>query len=101
MKILILDEQQELANAVSMNTEARGHSTVSFASAKQALKAIHGFDVLITHYDMREMTGLEVARQAYAQGRRGALLLTSGPPTINGRAIEHPLLRMVLCKPCL
>jgi hypothetical protein len=45
------------------------------------------------------MTGLEVARRAYAQGWRGSLLLMSGHPASIGEAVEHPLLHLILHKP--
>lgn len=76
-----------------------GHSATAFTHPQQALEAVHDYDVLITDYHMPEMTGLEVARQAHAQGWRGSLLLMSGHSADIGEAIEHPLLRMVLHKP--
>ena len=60
---------------------------------------IHEYEVLLSDYEMPEMTGLEVARRAYAQGWRGALLLMSGHPAAIGEVVEHPLLRIVLHKP--
>jgi CheY-like chemotaxis protein len=71
----------------------------AFTSATEVLKVIDKSDVLITDYHMPEMTGLEVARRAYAQGWRGSLLLMSGHAAQIGEALEHPLLRLVLNKP--
>jgi hypothetical protein len=48
---------------------------------------------------MSEMTGLEVARRAYAQGWRGSLFIMSGHFSAITERIEHPLLCSTLDKP--
>ena len=92
MRILILDDQPELAETLSANLRIYGHSATAFTSPKEALEMIREYEVLLSDYEMPEMTGLEVARRAYAQGWRGALLLMSGHPAAIGEAVEHPLL---------
>jgi len=99
MKILILDDQPGLAETLSASLRMSGHSATAYTHPQEALEAIHEYDVLITDYHMPEMTGLEVARQAHAQGWRGSLLLMSGHAAAIGEAVEHPLLRMILQKP--
>jgi CheY-like chemotaxis protein len=99
MRILILDDQPGLAEMLSVNLRVHGHSATAFTHPKKALEVIHEFDVLISDYHMPEMTGLEVARQAYSQGWRGSLLLMSGHATAIGEVIEHPLLHIILHKP--
>ncbi len=99
MRILILDDQPSLAEILSVNLRLHGHSATSFTRPGEALKVIHTYDVLITDYHMPEMTGLEVARQAYSQGWRGSLLLMSGHPAAIKEVVEHPLLRIILHKP--
>jgi CheY-like chemotaxis protein len=99
MRILILDDHPKLAEIVAANLRLHGHSAKAFTSPVEALKAIHESDVLVTDYHLPGMTGLEVARRAYDQGWRGALLLMSGHRAAIGEGIEHPLLRMILDKP--
>jgi CheY-like chemotaxis protein len=99
MRILILDDQPGLAEILAASLRLRGHSVKAFTSATKALTVIHESDVLITDYHMPEMTGLEVARRAYAQGWRGSLLLMSGHAAKIDEALEHPLLHIVLDKP--
>lgn len=99
MHILILDDQPEFTEVLSISLRHAGHTTERFSCPKKALEAIGVYDVLITDYHMPEMTGLEVARRAYAQGWRGSLLLMSGHPAAIGEPVEHPLLRGVLHKP--
>jgi len=99
MHILILDDQPRLAEILAASLRFLGHSVKAFTSPTEVLKIICENDVLITDYHMSEMTGLEVARRAYAQGWRGSLLLMSGQAAQIGETLEHPLLRIVLNKP--
>jgi CheY-like chemotaxis protein len=99
MKILILDDQPGLAETLAVSLCLSGHSATAFTHPHEALEALRDYDVLIADYHMPEMTGLEVARQAHAQGWRGSLLLMSGHSTAIGEPVEHPLLRMILQKP--
>jgi CheY-like chemotaxis protein len=99
MRILILDDQPGLAHLMALNLRARGYAAREFTSAREALLAIHECDVLVTDYHMPEMTGLEVARRAYAQGWRGSLLLMSAQVGTIREVIEHPLLHFILDKP--
>jgi CheY-like chemotaxis protein len=99
MKILILDDQRGLAETLAMSLRAAGHSAVGFTRPIEALAALEEEDVLVTDYHMPEMTGLEVARRAYAQGWRGSLLLMSGHTGTIGEPLEHPLLHLILHKP--
>ena len=98
-KILILDDQPGLAETFALSLRHYGYSAAAFTSACKALEAIEGYDILVTDYHMPEMTGLDVARQAYSQGWRGSLFLMSGHPAAIKEVVEHPLLRIVLQKP--
>jgi CheY-like chemotaxis protein len=99
MRILILDDQPGLAKVLETSLRHHGYSAKAFTSPLDALNAIHESDVLVTDYHLPGMTGLEMARRAYARGWRGSLLLMSGHRAAIGEVIEHPLLRMILDKP--
>jgi two-component system cell cycle sensor histidine kinase/response regulator CckA len=99
MRILILDDQPGLAETLALSLRIAGYAAKGFTNPTEALATIQEADVLVTDYDMPEMTGLEVARQAYAQGWRGSLFLMSGHLGRIKEPIEHPLLRVVLTKP--
>lgn len=99
LRVLILDDNQALAYILGLNLRTEGFSVATFNCPREALKNIHEADVLLTDYDMPEMTGLEVARQAYAQGWRGALFIMSGHFSTVPEQVGHPLLRSILDKP--
>ena len=99
MRILILDDQPKLASILALYLRGVGYQAIGYMDAKLALGEIEKDDVLITDYHLSETTGLEVARQAYAQGWRGPLLLMSGHRAAIRESVEHPLLHLFLDKP--
>ena len=99
MRILILDDQPGLAEMMALSLRAGGFAATGFTRPSEALAALGELDVLVTDYDMPEMTGLEVAKRAYDHGWRGCLLIMSGRAVAMVGAIEHPLLRVILSKP--
>src|SRR5271154_5854507 len=76
-RVVILDDQPGLADLLALSLREYGYSTVGFTRPADALAALKEADVLVTDYHMPEMTGLEVARQAYAKGWRGSLMIMS------------------------
>jgi two-component system response regulator MtrA len=99
MRILILDDNEAVAQILGVSLRSEGYSVLVFTSPQEALKHIHEADVLVTDYHLAEMTGLEVARRAHEQGWRGSLFLGSGHDSAISEQIEHPLLRHILDKP--
>ena len=99
MRILILGDNAALAQILGVGLRSEGHIVLVFISAQEALKHIHEADVLVTDYNMPEMTGLEVAKRAHEQGWRGSLFIGSGHVSTTSDRIEHPLLRNILDKP--
>jgi CheY-like chemotaxis protein len=99
MRILILDDNPALLQVLALSLRVEGFTVTVFSSPHEVLKNIHEADVLVTDYHMPEMTGLEVARRAYAQGWSGLLFLMSGRSSAITEPTEHPLLRSLLDKP--
>jgi len=99
MRVLILDDQPDLAQVLAMHLRMEGFSVSAYTCPHEALRNIHEIDILVTDYHMPGMTGLEVARQASAQGWKGSLFIMSGHPAMIKEEVTHPLLRMVLQKP--
>jgi CheY-like chemotaxis protein len=99
MRILILDDNAALAQILGVSLRSEGHFVLVFTAPQEALKHIHEVEVLVTEYNMPEMTGLEFAKRAYEQGWRGSLFIGSGHVSTTSDRIEHPLLRNILDKP--
>ena len=90
MRILILDDRPDRSGVLVTNLRADGFTVITFTSPQEALKHIHEADVLITDHHVHKMTGLEIARQAYALGWRGSFLLMSGDLVENLQKLSEP-----------
>jgi len=99
MRIFIVDDQPGLAGMLAMSLCVAGHAAKGFTSAIEALASIEEADLLVTDFNMPEMTGMEVVRRAYDQGWRGAVLMMSGAPKQIREPLDHPLIRMGMVKP--
>ncbi len=99
MRVLILDDNPDLAKLLAMGLIARGITVTSFVCPYKALENIKEVDVLVTDYHMPEMTGLEVARRAHAQGWRGSLFIMSGHFSTITEPLELPLVQAIFQKP--
>jgi DNA-binding response OmpR family regulator len=78
MRILIVDDDERLANILAVGLRAEGMTVVVFHSPLEALRHLEEVDVLLTDFHLPEMNGLEMAREAHAQGWRGSLFIMSG-----------------------
>lgn len=65
-KLLIVDDEVELMNALTEILKSQDYETVGFSSGKEALKALKSeyFDVLLTDLMMPEMDGISLLRAA-------------------------------------
>jgi CheY-like chemotaxis protein len=78
MRILVLDDRAGQSEALASTLRENGFAAMAFTSPQEALEHLQEADVLVSNHQVGEMTGLEIARQAYAQGWRGSFFLTSG-----------------------
>ncbi len=99
MRILVLDDDEDLARVLAAGLRAANCTVHVCNSPDAALKEISKEDVLLTDYHMPVMNGLEVAKAAYSHGWRGILFIMSGHRFTIRERLEHPLLRGVLDKP--
>jgi FixJ family two-component response regulator len=81
-----------VAETLALSLRMSGYPAIGFTRPAEALSAIREKDVLATDYHLPEMTWLELAQRAYAQGWRGSLFIMSG----HSKVIDHPLLHFIL-----
>jgi CheY-like chemotaxis protein len=98
-RVVILDDQPGLADMLALSLRGNGYLAIGFTRPAEALAALQEADILVTDYHMPEMTGLEVARRAYAAGWRGSLFIMSGHAAAIREPMDHPLLQFLLHKP--
>jgi DNA-binding NtrC family response regulator len=67
VRVLIVDDEQDITTVVSRGLEQRGFSVTSFSSPIEALSNYKGesFDIILLDIRMPEMTGFEHARVCF------------------------------------
>jgi len=89
--VLVVDDEEEMANLVHDILDAKGHRAVTASGAVEALEIMseHKVDLVITDYAMPGMSGLELCREIRRRWR------PYSPPVIlmSGTFSEEMLLR--------
>jgi len=64
-KILVVDDESFVCEAIQMMLEFDGHEVVTVSSGPKALELLnqHDFDLVITDFSMPDMDGTELARE--------------------------------------
>ena len=80
MRILYVEDNEELRETIAMLMEMEGRSITKCATAEAALQldAQETFDVLITDVSLPGMSGTDLARQVLAKGPERWVVLCSG-----------------------
>ena len=83
-RVLIVDDEVELANALCSSLTAQGYETAAFTSGKDALKALEtrNFELLLTDLMMPDMDGVAVLRAALEIDPHLAGILMTGQGTV-------------------
>jgi DNA-binding NtrC family response regulator len=80
LRVLFVDDEEELVSAVVERLELRGVEAVGSTSGEEALRLIdqREFDVVVLDVKMPGLGGLDVIRQVKARLPRLAVVLLSG-----------------------
>ena len=80
--LLYVDDEEMLVELVKARFQLLGYLVTSFTNPQKAIDAVSanpdGFDVVVTDYNMSEMSGLEVARRLAAIRDTLPVILVSG-----------------------
>jgi signal transduction histidine kinase/DNA-binding response OmpR family regulator len=84
-RLLIVDDEAPLMQALCNTLELEGYRTTGFTSARRALAELHTsqFDLLLTDLMMPEMDGIELLRSAQHVDRDLAGIMMTGHGTID------------------
>jgi signal transduction histidine kinase/DNA-binding response OmpR family regulator len=84
-RLLIVDDEAALMEALCNTLELEGYRTAGFTSARSALAELEGnhFDLLLTDLMMPEMNGIELLRAAQRIDRDLAGIMMTGHGTID------------------
>lgn len=83
-RVLIIDDEEDMAVSLDKMLARQGYQTSTFTSARQALEAIGNdrFDLLLTDLKMPEMDGIELLRAALSADPSLVGIVMTGQATI-------------------
>lgn len=78
LRILVVDDDRDVADSLRIFLEIKGHEVTSFTDGQSALEALAALrpDVVLCDVGMPGMSGLEVARQVRKRGPEGIFLVS-------------------------
>ncbi|MFA6320797.1 MAG: response regulator [Candidatus Omnitrophota bacterium] len=86
MKILIADDEKEFVDFLAERLSGQGHN-ISLASdgaiALELIKA-NEYDIVFLDHNMPELTGLEIAKYAKANGIKAKIVMVTGYEHMSG-----------------
>ncbi|MEM7248314.1 MAG: response regulator [Acidobacteriota bacterium] len=95
MKILIVDDSKAMRMIVRRNLRQSGHGdseVVEAANGREALEAVHehGPELILSDWNMPEMTGIELLRALRAEGTTTTFgfVTSEGTPEMRSLAAE-------------
>ena len=98
MKILLVDDDEDVLHSIRDYLTARGHQTETCLTVEQAMTSIRRFspDLVITDIQMPETDGLVLLRQIRSEDADLPVILLTGHPTVDtavralrGRATDY------------
>jgi CheY-like chemotaxis protein len=101
-RILVVDDDQEVATSIVRALECLGHSATRCAHAQEALEFIgaQNFDLLLVDYRMPDMTGLDLITLLRAEGCKIPAIMMTGHFATEDRVPTEQLgIRAILRKP--
>jgi CheY-like chemotaxis protein len=102
LRILVVDDESSVLEAIRMSLEFYGHSVTSCTSGSQALEAFKSsrFDVVVTDYAMPDLNGDELAAMIKAISPQCPIIMVTAHAEMLDRKRLAPIAR-VLSKPFL
>jgi CheY-like chemotaxis protein len=103
-QVLYLDDEEELVELVTALLGRNGYKVKGYTTSAQALAALcanpHDFDIVVTDYNMPDMSGLDVAHELARIRPDLPVVITSGYITDElQHAAEQAGVRQVIYKP--
>ncbi|MBN8613515.1 MAG: response regulator transcription factor [Deltaproteobacteria bacterium] len=101
MRILVVDDDRDTAEALAEGLALLGHEVVTAGGGRQALVfPLETFDAAIIDGNLGDLSGLDVAQQIRARGLTLRLLLCSGDPSFTREVALGAGFDAYTAKPC-
>jgi CheY-like chemotaxis protein len=101
-RILVVDDDLEVATSIVRALESLGHAATRCGHAQEALEAIgsQDFDLLLIDYRMPDMTGLDLITLLREEGRKTPAIIMTGHFATEDRVpLEQLGIHAILHKP--
>jgi CheY-like chemotaxis protein len=101
-RILVVDDDKEVATSIVRALECLGHTATRCGHAQEALEVIAAqhFDLLLVDYRMPDMTGLDLITLLREEGRKiPAIMMTGHFATEDRVPVEQLGIHAILRKP--
>ncbi len=102
MKVLIIDDEQDIGFILGFELKFAGHESVCFDSAAKAQEYLikhTDVEVIVCDFQMPKMSGLEFYHWARSQNFRGPFYILTGEPTMDLKNLLAVGITDVLFKP--
>ena len=102
LRVLVVDDDRDVAAAMGRALESLGHTAVNCGHAQQALEVIaaQNFDLLLADYRMPDMTGLDLITLLREEGRKiPAIMMTGHFATEDRIRVDQLGISAILRKP--
>ena len=101
-RILVVDDDKDVATSIVRALEVLGHSAVTCGHAQEAFEVMgrQSFDLLLVDYRMPEMTGLDLVTLLREEGNKiPAIMMTGHFATEDRVRVEQLGISTILRKP--
>ena len=101
-RILVVDDDKDVATSIVRALEVLGHSAVTCGHAQEAFEVMgrQSFDLLLVDYRMPEMTGLDLVTLLREEGHKiPAIMMTGHFATEDRVRVEQLGISTILRKP--
>lgn len=87
MRILLVEDEEQIRKVVKMNLELEGYEVISTDNGKKALDLIDGqyFDLLILDIMLPEVNGLQICEKVRLKNKRVGIIIVSAKDTASDK----------------
>jgi DNA-binding response OmpR family regulator len=101
MKIVIIDDEEDITFILSFDLQRLGHQTISFVSALEAKDYLskESVDAIICDFQMPRMSGVDLLLWLKTQNKNIPFYLLTGEPTMDKSELLRIGVKDILYKP--
>lgn len=101
MKIMIVDDEEDICFILGFELKSLGHEIVSFTSSLEAREFLktESFDAILCDFQMPKMNGLDLFLWLKKEGKKIPFYILTGEPTMDTHQLLENGVKDILFKP--